>query len=196
MPVIIAQVMLLIAAGAALFMYMYVHMFSLRRLRRHGRQIDRAEDREAREAALANEHLALAGPSAAQREDAVFYLYHEQVRRFIDAKIDIIRSAADTQNRILLLQAKEACERGRVTGPVLIGVRAVGETAQPVHNEAEHGVGRDNGLLLSDSLEKARLQVQSQLDVIDQQMHGLPNPLAPLAQTGPTWPLSAVITSE
>ena len=45
-------------------------------------------------------------------QEMLYYMYQDQLRRFIDAKIDIMKSSIDTQNKILLMQAKATIETG------------------------------------------------------------------------------------
>jgi uncharacterized small protein (DUF1192 family) len=46
------------------------------------------------------------GLSEEERERALFYQHQEQVRRLFDAKIDLVKSTIETQNRIAVIQAE------------------------------------------------------------------------------------------
>jgi len=170
---IVAQTMVLICAVCGLLMFIYIHVFSYRRLHRAERRMNRDDAREDRELANAqpqSQAVMLAMPAGASQE-ALFYLYHEQVRRFIDAKIDIMRNAAETQNRILLIQA-EAMKNGAMEpGPLLLEARS-GDGEYEVAVPARQG----NVSMLSEQLRTARSETERHLSEIDQQIRSLPGP--------------------
>lgn len=169
---IVAQTMVLICAVCGLLMFLYIHVFSFRRLRRQERRMNREDARDDRASAAVEPQAQTVVPalSAGASQEALFNLYHEQVRRFIDAKIDIMRSAAETQNRILVIQA-EAIRDGAVEpAPLLLEAGADGSCAVAVP-VARHGVSR-----LSEQLHLARRETEHHLSEIDQQIRSLPGP--------------------
>lgn len=173
MLLIVAQAMVLICAVCGLSLFLYVHVFSFRRLRRQERTFNREDARADREVvtAQAGTQLAVAGGGlGAPTQEALFYLYHEQVRRFIDAKIDIMRSAAETQNRIMLIQAEVVRDGGGEPAPMMLEARSDGgcEVAMPARRSA--------AALLDEQLRAARGETERHLSAIDQQIRTLPGP--------------------
>jgi len=168
---IVAQTMVLICAACGLTMFLYVHLFSYRRLRRQERRLDRDEARSDRETAAAPEpgcQLAAVGMAPAQAEAALFYLYQEQVRRFIDAKIDIMRSAAEAQNRILVIQAETAREAAAHPAPPTFDIDADGAATLPAR--------REGPAPFFDQLRVVRAETERHLADIDDQIRALPGP--------------------
>ena len=174
---IVAQTMVLSCAAVGLLMFLYIHLFSFRRLRHHERRIDRDEARADRDLAATPEpgtQLASVGMAPAQSEAALFYLYQEQVRRFIDAKIDIMRSAVETQNRIMVIEAETVRNAAALPAPPTIEIAANGELAR------EHALivpaRRSASSLLADQLRMVRNETERHLAEIDQQIRALPGP--------------------
>ena len=171
---IVAQTMVLTCAACGLLMFLYIHLFSFRRLRHHERRIDRDEawaDRSlAQGEAKAGTQLAPVGMAPEQAEAALFYLYQEQVRRFIDAKIDIMRSAVETQNRIMVIQAETVRNAAALPAPHLIEIDAEGAASLPaLLREREPAP-------LADQLHTVRAEAERHLAEIDQQIRALPGP--------------------
>jgi len=170
---IVAQTMVLICAVCGLALFLYVHAFSYRRLRHQERSLDREDTRSDRADAAARPGTQLAidaAPLGAPTRDALFYLYHEQVRRFLDAKIDIMRSAAETQNRILLMQAEVVRDTGKEATPPMLEMRPGGDCELAIPPR------RDGAALLGDQLSAARRETERHLSEIDRQIRALPGP--------------------
>ncbi|MEI7607022.1 MAG: hypothetical protein WCJ64_06530 [Rhodospirillaceae bacterium] len=172
---VVAQTMVLVCAGCGLMMFLYVHLFSYRRLRRQEHRLDRDEARADRaEAAVPEPGTALAAPglAPAQTEAALFCLYQEQVRRFIDAKIDIMRAAADTQNRLVLIHAETEREAVRRGGTIIDIVPEEG----PVGGGTLLPARREQTIGVFDQLRTVRSETERHLAEIDQQIRALPGP--------------------
>ena len=168
---VIAQGMVLICASCGLLMYLYIHVFSFRRLRHQERRLDRDESRLDREMAVSSEtgsKLTAVGMAPAQTEAALFYLYQEQLRRFIDAKIDIMRSSAETQNRIMVIEAETVRNAAGRLPPPQIDIDQNGNAVLPVVREEVRP--------LSDKLHTVRTETERHLAEIDEQMRSLPGP--------------------
>ncbi len=168
--------MVLVCAACGLTLFVYIHVFSYRRLRHQDRHLDREEaraDRAMMALPEATTQPAVVGMAPAQAEAALFYLYQEQVRRFIDAKIDIMRSAAETQNRILVIQAETvrnaaALPAPHMPSPHMIEINGDGSAALPARlTEAAPMV---------EQLHTVRTETERHLAEIDQQIRSLPGP--------------------
>ncbi|MEI6559761.1 MAG: hypothetical protein WCO00_15260 [Rhodospirillaceae bacterium] len=174
---IVAQTMVLTCAACGLVMFLYIHLFTFRRLRHQERRFDRDEARADRELGAAAEpgtQLAVAGMMPAQTEAAMFYLYQEQVRRFIDAKIDIMRNAAETQNRIMVIQAETL--RNTASRPALQTIDIDLDGSQIADGPTMLPARREEAFPLSDQLRAARAETERHLAEIDQQIRSLPGP--------------------
>ena len=181
---VIAQSMVLICAVCGLAMYLYIHVFSFRRLRHQERRFGREDANEARANAKADTEtqVAVITAGAGYGRDALFYLYQEQIRRFIDAKIDILRASAETQNRILLMEA-EAIRDGVALPPPCrfepATITATNDTDTdvvvmvPVPFPAP---APQEPSLLSERFQAVRRETERNLAEIDQQIRSLPGP--------------------
>ena len=127
--------------------------------------------------------VALSGPDSTRNQEALFYLYEEQVRRFIDAKIAIMRTSAETQNRILLMQAEVGIGISSPHAPLLLeSALRNGRDAHPVNvpavcqNDADQGnAGRDElGLQLAQQAQNVRSETKRHLAEIERQMRSIP----------------------
>ena len=160
-------------------MFLYVHLFSYRRLRRQEHRLDRDEARADRaEAAVPEPGTALAAPglAPAQTEAVLFCLYQEQVRRFIDAKIDIMRAAADTQNRLVLIHAETEREAVRRGGTIIdLEPEALDPEGAPLRS-ALLPARREQTAGVFDQLRTVRSETERHLAEIDQQIRALPGP--------------------
>ncbi|MEI6558732.1 MAG: hypothetical protein WCO00_10020 [Rhodospirillaceae bacterium] len=123
MFVVAAQSMVIIFCLCGLLMFLYVHLFSTRRIKRLAVELRRGDVRQdGGDPGLAGEALPrLAAPTLRD----LIYLQQEQVRRITDAKIEIIRSAANTENQMLLMHARAACDGRGAPGPQTIEMRAL-----------------------------------------------------------------------
>ena len=129
MSVYIAQGFVFVVCG--LLMFLYVHLFSAGQLTRHIQQQISGDARQG-----SGEFGPALPPVLSQQ--ALLALYREQMSRLVDAKIHIIRSAADTENRVLLMQAKASLESGhRPSHPVIDG-SAQGDYLQVTQSRAAH----------------------------------------------------------
>ncbi len=168
---IVAQSMALTCAGCGLLMFIYIHFFSYRRLRYQGRHMECDEARNNRQMEVASDpgqQIALVGMAPAQADAALFYLYQEQVRRFIDAKIDILRNAAETQNRILVIQAETVRNASLQSGSPMIEIDTKCDAMLPaVHREVSS---------LFNQFHEVRGNVERNLADIDEQIRSLPGP--------------------
>jgi hypothetical protein len=107
--VTVTQSLIVISSLCGILFFIYVNFFSYVRLQLDKRRMVReAQEEEDMAARAANERNLPALPAFNREaaEESMYYLYQEQVRRLIDAKIDIMRSMAETQNRIALVQAE------------------------------------------------------------------------------------------
>ncbi|MEI8395456.1 MAG: hypothetical protein WCF85_12015 [Rhodospirillaceae bacterium] len=173
--IIVAQTMVLTCAVCGLLMFIYINLFSYRRLRRQERQLDRADDRIDRVQAEASTAMVVSGMNGAFGQEALFYLYQEQVRRFIDAKIDIMRSSAETQNRILLMQAEVVRNSSaQPSGPMLLEASPSGEMLPATIPQSSSP--RPEIMMLSEQMRTARAETDRHLAAIDEQMRSLPGP--------------------
>ncbi len=183
--IVVAQTMFLVVAACGLMMFLYIHLFSYRRLRHHERRLDRDDARADRQMAGPPEpgtQLAAIGMAPAQAEAALFYLYQEQVRRFIDAKIDIMRSAAETQNRIMVIQAETVRNAAALPGPHMIthlAARTLDISADgdiDVDRAEMVPTVRANAQPLTEQLCTVRSETERHLAEIDEQIRALPGP--------------------
>ncbi len=122
------QLLVLTACTVGILAFVYVNWFTYRGLRREQKRAD-LEDQFAEGLTFRNEDPdpQLEQIDLQRREEALFYMHQEQVRRLFDAKLDLIRSSADTQNKISLIQAEvvrlraerdvRAAESGRLERP-------------------------------------------------------------------------------
>lgn len=195
--VTISQSLVVISCLCGILFFIYVNFFSYARLQLDKRRMIREANEEERRAVEADRQAALPALPAFNREQAeesMYYLYQEQVRRLIDAKIDILRSMSDTQNRIALMQAEVARNtsqrdllmvQSRVAGQEVLSLpepAAEGEYADD-HRDAEVLQGGSvvvfkpreramNSLIEQQKL--AREEAERRLAMIDEQMRSLP----------------------
>lgn len=101
MSIFAAQILLFVAAITGLLTISYVHLFMGRSLTRYGLRRDGARNVQ---------DAGASPPTPTPPPAALVYERQEQIGRLLQAKIDIIRGAVETRNRMLLLQAQAACE--------------------------------------------------------------------------------------
>lgn len=191
---VVAQGVMLFGGLMGLFLFVYANAFIVKRLVRADRRIGREEVRMeaaqlqagASTSTAVSTQLALPEPSGRNTEEALYLMYQEQVRRFIDAKIDIMKSTAETQNRILLLQAQAMASTTVHHGPAQIEGAAGGRggihylpamtAAAGDADEMAVPAKRDVLSVLMEQHEVLRSEARDRLDEIDHQIRTLPGP--------------------
>lgn len=179
MIITMAQVLILLAIGVGLVGFAFMQYFTYRGLRRdakhaayqrknprlvdvhqtaQGRVIDRLTNQE--------EEVAPA-ESGTSRNQALFYLHQEQMRRFMDAKLEILRATVDTQNKISLLKAEIARLKAERDFKQAEGGHAGEQTryalAQPADGSSPTGNVTGNG---SDNLSRLIERHEETLDAL------------------------------
>jgi len=189
---IVAQGVMLFGGMMGLFLFLYANVFIVKRLVRADRRISRVEVQmeaavtEPQTSTAVSTQVALPELAGRNVEDALYLMYHEQVRRFIDAKIDIMKSTAETQNRILLLQAQAMASTTVQRGPAMIetgtgdrgAIRYLPAMKAESEDEDDLAVPgkRDVLSVLMEQHEVLRSQAQDRLEEIDHQIRSLPGP--------------------
>lgn len=204
----ITQILVVAACAAGLFVFIFVNWFTFRRLQHEHRRvledkIERPIDRVQLVYAEEDSRLSIEAMER-EKEMALFYMHQEQVRRLLDAKIDVIRNTAETHNRIALVQAevvKLAAEKevrlaengmidGEISRPMTIEHHPIMDVAEdgsaslvvgdpcnlPVAANAAGPTSQVGQLLgtLSQQQQAMRSETERQLELIDSQMHSLP----------------------
>lgn len=199
-----SQILVVAAVTIGLVLFIFVNYFVVRRL-----QLDERRSRmniEQPNAVSMEEVTPQRSPEEIERERelALFYMHQEQVRRLVDAKIDIIKDSAETNNKIALIQAEVAkinaekevrmIESGMSPAqPQMLslahgGVVDVDEDSDGsmIAMEAEtpkggtkwgrHADDEDDSLTgdLSKQQRSVRYESERQLAELEEQMHGLP----------------------
>jgi len=103
-----SQILVVAACTIGLVLFVFVNYFVIRRLQ--------ADDRRNRMAmnqpivAVVAEVVPNRSPEDIEREKelALFYMHQEQVRRLVDAKIEVIKDSSRTNNQIAIIQAEVA----------------------------------------------------------------------------------------
>ncbi|CAK0779324.1 hypothetical protein CCP2SC5_80030 [Azospirillaceae bacterium] len=109
--------LVLIAAMGGIIFLLFIKLLSFKGLRYDQEQakqqrIMTPEQRIAERAEIAR--IEREEQSRLMQEQSLFYMHQEQVKRFFDAKLEIVRSITDAQNRISVIQAEIA--RTRIDG--------------------------------------------------------------------------------
>ena len=179
--ILVAEGIMLAGAAFGVIVFIYANVFIVRRLYGHDRRLSRTEAMACQAAAattLPSTEVISTEPSLAVSQEAMFYLYHEQVRRFIDAKIDIMRSTAETQNRIMLMQAQAVCT-GAVPAPALmIEAGEARDTRMAMVPACVEETAPRSGLIaaIAEQHRMLRTEAKRHLDEIDHQIRSLPGP--------------------
>ena len=195
MIVIVAQAVLLTGSVVGLALFVYANVFIFKRLLASDEIISRRESIDiatlptvaAAPQTAVSTQMVIIDANPRSTEETLFLLYQEQLRRFIDAKIDIMRSTSETQNRVMLLQAQAMCNATNHAVPLAIESLprpSVGTstlpTIAPYQAEAEEGAmepARRHVLgALMEHHETIRDETRRQLEEIDLQMRNLPGP--------------------
>ncbi len=193
MLIIVAQGVLLLGSAVGIALFVYANVFIFKRLLGFDKRITRQEAIElaaipATPQPVTTQVLMIdSNPRGA--EETLYLLYQEQLRRFIDAKIDIMRSTAETQNQVMLLQAQAMCNATAQREPLTLEYGARGQTGihylpamvpaggDSANNQNLMVPGRRDVLdTLLDQHEVIRDETKRRLEEIDEQMRSLPGP--------------------
>ena len=199
MIIIVAQGVLLLGSAVGIVLFVYANLFIFKRLLGFDKRISRQEavalaEMPAAPQTAVSTQVVMIDANPRSTEETLYLLYQEQLRRFIDAKIDIMRSTAETQNRVMLLQAQAqahmVCNTTAEREPLTIESSATGRdgirylpTMVPAGGdggEADDDVmvpGRRDVLgALMEHHEIIRDETKRRLEEIDEQMRSLPGP--------------------
>ncbi len=202
MVIIVAQGVLLFGSVVGLFLFVYANVFIFKRLLGFDKRISRQEAIALAETpttanTTVTTQVVMFDSNPRDTAETLFLLYQEQLRRFIDAKIDIMRSTAETQNRVMLLQAQAMCNTTAQRTPLTIESAAANRdsirylpTMVPAGGDMvtsdDSMSGDDMDLMvpgrrdvlgaLMEHHEVIRTETKRQLDEIDEQMRTLPGP--------------------
>ncbi len=190
MVILVAQGVLLMGSLVGIVLFVYANVFIFKRLLGFDKRISRQEAIQLAEmpavpqTAVTTQVLMIES-NPRSTEETLYIAYQEQMRRFIDAKIDIMRSTAETQNRVMLIQAQAMAnatvqpahltlENGRRDNvhylPTMVSAGDDGEEDLMVPAK------RDVLGALMEQHEVIRDHTQRQLEEIDAQMRTLPGP--------------------
>ena len=196
MIIVVAQGVLLMGSLVGIVLFVYANVFIFKRLLGFDKRISRqeaialAEMPAAPQTAVTTQVLMIES-NPRSTEETLFIAYQEQLRRFIDAKIDIMRSTAETQNRVMLLQAQAMCNTTAQRAPLTIEsssagrdgihylptmVPAGGDMGEDEDGEMTVPGRRDVLGTLMEHHEVIRDETQRRLEEIDEQMRSLPGP--------------------
>jgi len=201
MIITMAQVLILLAIAVGLIGFMFMQYFTYRGLRRdakqaelkrqnprlvdvhqtsHGQIIDRLSDRQ-EETVPSEDHSG--------KNQALYYLHQEQMRRLMDAKLEMIRSTIETQNKISLLKAEVArlkAERDyKQAEPGQAGEQTRHALVEPPEGAAAAGNGTDNlGRLIEqheqtlealiDAQKDLKQEVEERIQVLESEIKAMP----------------------
>lgn len=194
MIILVAQGVLLMGSAVGIVLFVYANLFIFKRLLGFDKRISRQEAialagmPTAPQTAVSTQVLMIdANPRST--EETLYLMYQEQVRRFIDAKIDIMRSTAETQNRVMLLQAQAMAATTTQREPLTIESSASRDgihylpTMVPAGGDG--GSANDDLMVpgrrdvlgaLMEHHEVIRDETKRRLEEIDEQMRSLPGP--------------------
>ncbi len=193
MIIIVAQGVLLLGSVVGLVLFVYANLFIFKRLLGFDKRISRQEAislaaMPAAPQTAVSTQVVMIDANPRDTEETLYLMYQEQLRRFIDAKIDIMRSTAETQNRVMLLQAQAMCNASAQRGPLTLDSRADREGIRylpamvPAGDDGEESdemmvpARRDPLGALMEQHEVIRDETKRRLAEIDEQMRTLPGP--------------------
>ena len=195
MVIVVAQGVLLLGSVVGLVLFVYANVFIFKRLVGSDKRISRQEavalaEIPATPQTAVSTQVVMIDANPRSTEETLFLLYQEQLRRFIDAKIDIMRSASETQNRVMLLQAQAMCNSTVQREPLTIensaasrdGIRYLptmvpaGSDAEEADEEVMVPARRDVLGVLMEHHEAVRDETRRRLEEIDEQMRSIPGP--------------------
>ncbi len=197
------QVLVLAACSIGLFAFIFVNWFTYRRLRFEQRRAEAEKIERPAGLGLADQGYDQTPGrdiDLQQRDQALFYMHQEQVRKIFDAKLEIIKSAADAQHKISVIQAEvlklkaekdfklleDRSDMGDEEAMVLIGQPAASvENLPSTVDSDDSGNGVANlpanvndyermMQFLAEQQERTKVDVQSRLDELDAQLRALP----------------------
>jgi len=195
MIILVAQGVLLMGSVVGIVLFVYANVFIFKRLLGFDKRITRqeaialAEMPTAPQTAVSTQ-VVMIDANPRSTEETVYLMYQEQLRRFIDAKIDIMRSTAETQNRVMLLQAQAMCNTTAQPAQLTIESSSGGRdgihylpTMVPAGGDG--GSANDDLMVpgrrdvlgaLMEHHEVIRDETKRRLEEIDEQMRTLPGP--------------------
>ncbi len=193
MIIIVAQGVLLLGSAVGIALFVYANVFIFKRLLGFDKRISRQEAIDLADMPTTSQavttQVVMIDANPRSTEESLYLMYQEQLRRFIDAKIDIMRSTAETQNRVMLLQAQAMCNTTAQRAPLTLessAARRDGIHYLPTMVPAGGDAGTDDDVMvpgrrdvlgvLMEQHEVIRDETKRRLEEIDEQMRSLPGP--------------------